>query len=285
VTGSDTRQEPWGDHTLVFVCGLHRSGTTPLHQALATHPDVSGFHDTGVPYDEGQHLQNVYPTAGAHGGPGRFAFDPAAHLTEDSPLANPDAAQRLFSQWSAHWDLDRRVLIEKSPPNLVRTRWLQRLYPGARFVVIVRHPLVTGLATTKFATTKLMKLTFRKPPMLGLVRHWAAAHRIFLADMPSLDNVHVLRWEDLCADPAGALRAIAAFIGIDDRFDVPDLDPAVDDRYLNDWEQQLSASGRRAARQRKEAEAIYTLEPDAATFGYSLRQPRARSPLDLGLHR
>jgi hypothetical protein len=273
------------DHTLVFICGLHRSGTTPLHQTLATHADVSGFRDTGAPYDEGQHLQDVYPTAGAHGGPGRFAFDPAAHLTESSPLATPEAAQRLFGQWARHWQLDRRVLIEKSPPNLIRTRLLQRMYPGARFVVIVRHPLVTALATTKFQTTKLMRLTFRRPPLFDFVRHWAVAHRIFLTDLPSLEHAHVLRWEDLCADPAGALRDIAAFIGVDDRFDVPDLDPAVDDRYLTAWDQMLAATGRRGAAHRRVAEEIYTLEPEAATFGYSLREPRVRAPLELPLSR
>jgi len=44
---------------IVFVAGLHRSGTSLVHRCLAAHPDVSGFADTGVPEDEGQHLQTV----------------------------------------------------------------------------------------------------------------------------------------------------------------------------------------------------------------------------------
>ena len=46
---------------LVFVGGLHRSGTSLVHRCLALHPAVSGFSGTGVPEDEGQHLQTVYP--------------------------------------------------------------------------------------------------------------------------------------------------------------------------------------------------------------------------------
>ena len=65
----------------------------------AEHPDASGFRDTGVPEDEGQHLQSVYRPARAHGGPGRFGFDPGAHLTEDSPLVTDENRARLAADW------------------------------------------------------------------------------------------------------------------------------------------------------------------------------------------
>src|SRR4051812_13253459 len=142
-------------------------------------------------------------------------------------------------------------------------------------------PFAPAPATTRSQPRKLMRLTFRRPPLFDFVRHWAVAHQIFLADLPSLEHAHVLRWEDLCAGPAGALRDIATFIGVDDRFVVPDLDPAVDDRYLTAWDQMLAGSGRRGAAQRRVAKQIYTLEADAATFGYSLREPRVRAPLEL----
>src|SRR3954453_21745732 len=125
------------DHQLLFVGGLHRSGTTPLTRALAAHPEVSGFSGTGVTEDEGQHLQDVYPADNSWGGPGRFARRPGAHMTESSSLTTPESADRLWKLWEPHWDLEKRVLVEKSPPNLLMTRFLQALFPDALFLIII----------------------------------------------------------------------------------------------------------------------------------------------------
>jgi hypothetical protein len=48
-------ETPSVDAKTIVLVGLHRSGTSPLAQALAEHPSVSTFRDTGAPEDEGQH--------------------------------------------------------------------------------------------------------------------------------------------------------------------------------------------------------------------------------------
>lgn len=197
---------PLEGHRLVFVCGLHRSGTTPLARCLAGHPQISGFAGTGATEDEGQHLQTVYPPASAYGGPGRFARDPGAHLTEVSPLVTADNARRLMEQWAPYWDLGKPVLLEKSPPNLLMTRFLQALYPEASFVVIVRHPVVVTLSTARWR--RFMTLS-------ALFAHWFAAHETFAADAPHLRRLHVVRYEDLIADPGRALKELGAFLDLD----------------------------------------------------------------------
>ena len=260
----------------MFVSGLHRSGTTQLHSTLATHPDVAGMVDTGAPHDEGQHLQDVVPTARSYGGPGRFAFDARAHLTEDSPLATEDSARRLFGQWAEHWDLSRRVLVEKSPPNLIRMRFLQQLFPQARFVVVVRHPLVTALATRKLATTWWMRRTFRTAPLSVAAEHWFAAHRLLLEDRPEVRQTHLLRWEDLCARPAEVLAGIADFVGIDGRFTTPALDPAVDAKYLAAWTAMRSDPDRTTSALRRVLDGNRDL---AARFGYDATEPGSLAPL------
>jgi hypothetical protein len=217
---------PLADHRLVFVAGTHRSGTTPLTRVLAAHPQVSGFSDTGATEDEGQHLQDVYPVARTYGGPGRFALDRRSHLTEGSPLATPGSARRLAKAWTPYWDLTRPVLVEKSPPNLVMTRFLQELFPHASFVVIVRHPVVVALGTDKW----LRGRSLRTP--LG---NWFAAHDTFLRDLPSLRSVHVARYEDLVRDPVAELGALSDFLGLDGPLDATAWQSGRSDAYAARW--------------------------------------------------
>ena|SRR5579863_4528779 len=60
--------------TYVFVCGMPRSGTTIVAKEIASLASCTGFENTGVIMDEGQYLQDVYPTEWACGGAGRFGF-------------------------------------------------------------------------------------------------------------------------------------------------------------------------------------------------------------------
>src|SRR4051812_34367903 len=99
-SGMDPSEVP-----ILFVCGLHRSGTTALGRLLGSAPGVRAMARTGVPADEGQHLQSSFAPASAHGGAGLFAFDPAAHLTERSPLATRATARAVLDAWTPHWHL------------------------------------------------------------------------------------------------------------------------------------------------------------------------------------
>jgi hypothetical protein len=86
----------------IFIGGIHRSGTTLLFDILREHPLISGFSGTGAPMDEGQHLQSVYPSDKMYGGPGRFGFARAAHLTEVSQLVTERNRERLLADWTRY---------------------------------------------------------------------------------------------------------------------------------------------------------------------------------------
>jgi hypothetical protein len=216
------------EHRFVFLAGLHRSGTTLLARLLAAHPEVSGFSGTGVPADEGQHLQTVYPPASVYGGPGRFGFAPESHLTESSPLVSEASAQTMFQEWSPHWDLSRPVLLEKSPPNLLKTRFLQALYPGSAFVVIIRHPIPVSVPTAKWRGTRRYDRMFQ---------HWLRCHALFEADREHLERVHVLTYEELVRDPDSVLRGIFEFLQLDPIPPSEPVEAGANEKYFKQWQE------------------------------------------------
>lgn len=236
----------------LIIGGLHRSGTSILHRLLREHAQTSGFADTGVPEDEGQHLQTVFPSARVHGGPGRFAFDSRSHLTEASPYLTAEARDRLLREWGAYYDLTKPVLLEKSPPNLIRSRYFQKLLPGARFVFVVRHPISVALATQKWSGTSVVEL----------VMHWHVAHSLMLSDLDLIDNYTVIRYEDFVASPKTYLNRVCDLVDLapfTPREEVVDHNAG----YFARWQQEHSEDSALL-------ENLLVHDNDVmATFGYS----------------
>ncbi len=263
---------------LLFVGGLHRSGTTPLARMLAEHPEISGLTGTGVREDEGQHLQSVYPKAKVYGGSGRFAFDPRAHLTEGSPLATPASAAALRAAWDPYWDTRRRYLLEKSPPNLIMGRFLQEVFPGSSLIVVIRHPVVVALSTKKWR--RLLSADPRKfQTVHSLVEHWVAAHRTLLEDLPLLHRVHVLHYEDLVAAPAPELERVQEFLGLGSPIPTGSLRSSASRQYEQWWDG-WSHWWRPGHWQRRSITADFGA--DLAAFGYNTEDLSQRLPLDYG---
>lgn len=210
---------------LLFVGGLHRSGTTLLGRALAENPDVSGLEDTGVVEDEGQFLQTSYPTDVVYGGAGRFGLDAEAHLTEQSPLATPEVAERLIKSWTPHWRADAAWHLEKSPANLIRSRFLQALFPDAKFVFITRHPVAVALAVRKWSQTSVYPL----------IHHWLHCHRLLRKDLQSLHSQCLISYEELSASPERTIRSVCDRLEIRPHALSVDVRSGVNEAYFKQW--------------------------------------------------
>jgi Sulfotransferase family len=263
---SDGSVPTTGGSRLIFVGGLHRSGTTPLARILGQHPDISSFSDTGVPEDEGQHLQSVYPAAQTYGGSGHFARKPEAHLTESAALATPHAAEQLLQAWYPHWDLSRRYLLEKSPPNLIMTRYLQALYPDAAFIIVVRHPVTVALSTKKW--TRFLSRDPRKfASLAALVEHWLIAHRLLASDLPHIRRVRVLFYEDLVSEPERELDGLRSFLGLEASIPRDLVSGQHGSPYAQRWDEMQSLR-RPGGWQRRWIERRYAEE--IASFGYDV---------------
>ena len=120
----------------------------------------------------------------------RVAPDREAQL-----LVSEESARKLFEEWSPRWDLSRPLLLEKSPPNLLKTRFLQALFPGSAFVVVVRHPIPVSIPTARWRGTRRYDRMFA---------HWLHCHALFEADRAHLGPRRTCsRTSSSVGDPAG----------------------------------------------------------------------------------
>tara|TARA_B100001115_G_scaffold132394_1_gene100112 strand:- start:3362 stop:4120 length:759 start_codon:yes stop_codon:yes gene_type:complete len=248
----------YSNHHFVFVNGLHRSGTSILYRVLSTQSNFSGFSETGVPEDEGQHLQSVYKTAKHYGGPGRFGFDKRSYLTEVSSLISDKSRQKLFDEWSQYWDLSKQFLVEKSPPNIIRTRFLQAMYSNASFVTILRDPIAVSFATQKWSKTSLD----------SLFKHWLVCNQQYQEDSKMLKKSLLFKYEDFTSKTNEVLLQVSELLG--ESLELPkewEVKQGINRKYVKMWERYKSSFWTRRMAQK----LILKYEDSFNVFGYSLK--------------
>ena len=207
----------------VFVCGMPRSGTSILGRNIARLEGCTGLANTGELEDEGQFVQDVYARADQCGGDGRFGFNPRMHLTETSDLLTSQNIAKLHQSWHRYWDDTKTIFVEKSPSNLLKTRFLQAAFPNSYFVVIRRHPLPVSLAIQKWKVNVTS--------LYNLFEHWLRCHRLFDEDKRHLRRLYELSYENYVANPTKYHEEIAQFIGTR----IPEAPKEDSFRYVIEW--------------------------------------------------
>jgi hypothetical protein len=192
--GATPSPEKW-----VFIVGCYNSGTTLLHQLLGGHQDC------GSMPTEGQYYTTELLVPRNVGLPRLWAIEPERfHLTEQSrPRIH---VSRLKRQWAAYYnDPHRRVLLEKTPVNAARMRWLQEHFENAHFIAIVRN----GYAVAE---------GIRRKAGHGLdlaARQWARSNEIMLEDLPKIRKHMLVRYERLTEAPNEILREMLEFLQLE----------------------------------------------------------------------
>ena len=184
-------------HFWLFVLGLNNSGTTLVVDLLKSHPAIRCLPN------EGQYLTGALPLPRSFGVPRNFArrLD-VFHWTENS---DPEPARRVKYDWSYYYESRPGILLEKSPPNSLRSRWLQMHFRPSRFVAIVRHPYAVCEGIRRREGTTIEEAAL----------HWVVAHECMLDDFTHLHNYILMRYEDLCQHPEENLEKLENFLDLD----------------------------------------------------------------------
>jgi hypothetical protein len=224
---------------------------------IASHPLASGLTGTNKPEDEGQHVQDLYPIARTHGGPGRWAFAPEMHMDETSSLCTPESAEKLMRCWEPYVDTSQPVLVEKSPPNMLKSRFLQGLFPSSSFIIVIRHPIAVAEATAKWTRTSRR----------SLIAHWVRAHEEMMKDLPHLERCRLVRYEELVENPQAEYRRVLEFLGLPPASATVGVRAGVNEKYYRSWE-----NGNPWARHSARS-AVRDYSRHVEPFGYRLTSP------------
>lgn len=262
---------------MLFIGGLHRSGTTLVERIIGEDPEVAALRDTGVLMNEGQFLQDVYPTDEELGGGTDkrgsvvgWAFNPRSHMTEHDVPDPQRTADELRAAWTPYASTpDARHLVEKSPANIMRMRYLQEVFPDCRLIAVRRHPIVYALAVRKWAPRHI-KIGFG---FGELVRHWLAAMDTFEQDLDHLRHVRVISFEELTHEPETVRAELEEHLELNALGLSDDLVPSPPGRYVDYWKALASASPWRPVRPLNSSDRPKPIAPEtletvvASAFG------------------
>lgn len=183
----------------VFIVGCYNSGTTLLHKLLAEFPE------TGSMPSEGQFYTSELLLPSENGYKRLWALGKELFVMNDTDTykANPE---QLKKDWAVYYDNRKApVLLEKSPTNAGRMLWLQKHFPNAHFICIIRN----GYAVAEGINRKTGH-SFEKT-----AQQWSESNQIMLDDLSKVKKWHKVFYEDLVVDPKKELTEICNFIGID----------------------------------------------------------------------
>jgi hypothetical protein len=182
----------------VFLVGFPRSGTTLLDTILMGHPRVRVLEEKPV-------LLGIEQTIGGAAGLAGLD-DRAIAALRDRYFA--DAGQ--FAELS-----DDAVLIDKSPLHMNRIPLIYRLFPEARIVLALRHPLdvVLSCFITSFNLNSAMA-NFVELESCAALYDLSFGYFEEIRSTLAL-KVHEIRYERVVADLETELRPLFDFLGLE----------------------------------------------------------------------
>ena len=168
----------------LFILSPPFCGSTLLSQVISTSGNVSVNNSRGT--REGQTLPPVREIMFEHRWVEDLDFDWAF----------------IKKKWLLYWDTTLPVLLEKSPPNLMRARSIERVFSPSYFIIFFRNPYA-----------HIDSLVKRSPLSLKDSAEFAIfclKHQ--LKNIQTLNNKLVLSYEDFSNNPHGSAKQIIDFL-------------------------------------------------------------------------
>jgi len=229
--GIDLSQNP------VFICGVHRSGTTLVRDILDGHPSLVVLPSEGTFYTNLEAKLKIIPNGEQAMFLGmewlRRLANPINQppywlLGRSSATGSPyiEFARYLMAWWivvnraNSQWPHIAVVLayasctggsaaklwVDKTPTN---ERFLKRIWqemPNAKIIHVIREPMAT------LSSRKKMDLRFN---IRSVLRDLKKSYQVALEHKTDNERFLLVRYEELCKHPERGSEHLASFLGIE----------------------------------------------------------------------
>lgn len=194
-----TGDDPAGAVPL-FICGMFRSGSTLIEQALAVHSQVTAGGEI-----------DFLP---------RLVAGPLAPFPASMTRADATRDIRLAREYRAHLAqvfpqaASGSYITDKRPDNFQLIGLIKRLFPSARIIHTCRNPLDTGLSVFM---QHLNPQAAAYATDLGDIGHYFGQYRRLMAHWKSLyaDSIFDVDYDAFVRAPEPMLQRLLAFLGLD----------------------------------------------------------------------
>jgi len=187
----------------IFVIGFPRSGTTLLDQVLDSHPSIQTMEEKDI-------LLQIESKI----------FDPYEDYLAIWKNLTTEQIQKLQDTYYQQADmvLTRQagsILIDRNPNNIIQAALAWRLFPDAKFILAIRHPLDVCLSCfmQDFEINSVNVNFFTFNDAVHLYGKVMALWRLFSERLPL--NYTMVRYEDMVTDLEGEARRLLDFIGVE----------------------------------------------------------------------
>jgi tetratricopeptide (TPR) repeat protein len=190
------------EEEMIFLVGFPRSGTTLLEQILDSHPQLQVMDEKPVlaaVLSTHEKLLKNYPES-------------LALLTDNDVkelrASYFDYVDKYISRSS------QCKLIDKMPNNLVHIGLIQKIFPGTKFILAIRHPYDVCLSNFM----QLFRLNNAMATSLSLNDAAVAYNEVMSLwihyEKTIHPKYHLIRYEDLVDDIEKEARALLAFLEV-----------------------------------------------------------------------
>jgi len=146
-------------HQHLFILSPPFCGSTLLNEIISSSKNVSCNNNIGL--REGQHLpiaKDILFT--------RDRWDNKKQINWEL----------IHNIWNKYWDKSKDVFLEKSPPNICRAKNIEKEFPNAKFICLVRNPYAQiegkmrrhGTSAKEAAELSIQYLKYQKKNIQGL---------------------------------------------------------------------------------------------------------------------